>query len=71
MNAGDLVREGNCVSGCLAAISDPSGCRCVCRGELHGLLSTADVSTLIDRRRYPATPLPFPVSPSEPVRTPR
>ena len=49
--AASLITEERCSAGCLlAAARSRRQCRCKCRGDLHSLLSGADVSSLIEGR---------------------
>ena len=50
--ARQLITEGACSAGCIAAATDAARCECACRGALHGIVSDADISVLIDGRRY-------------------
>ena len=52
MNAADLLADQQCTAGCLLSTSTRRRCRCVCGGTLHAALSGADVSAIVDVRRW-------------------
>ena len=51
MTPADLINDKHCTSTCLIAGTKHRKCRCFCLGRYHGLLHTADVTTLVDLRR--------------------
>ena len=51
MTISDLIQQKHCTAACVAAITSPARCRCPCSGEFHGLVSTADITALIDAHR--------------------
>ena len=50
MTPGDLIREKSCTAACIAAVTVSSRCACPCRGQFHGVLASADITTLVGAR---------------------
>lgn len=53
MTPKELVKQKVCSAACLSAMAPDRRCRCQrCGGHLHGILANADITALIDARRY-------------------
>ena len=51
MTPADLITEKLCTAGCLVAATRHQKCRCMCHGRYHGLVTNADVTTLVSSRQ--------------------
>lgn len=51
MTVADLITQNCCTAACVAAVTSPARCKCPCNGQFHGLVTNADVTTLVDARR--------------------
>ncbi|MGH8880656.1 MAG: hypothetical protein ACRD0P_25435 [Stackebrandtia sp.] len=43
VSVAEILEAGACTPACLTASSDRRGCRCACRGDLHGVLTGTPV----------------------------
>lgn len=47
----DLIRDNHCTAACIAAITEPSRCKCLCAGRFHSLVGNAHIDALVEARR--------------------